>query len=274
MPFASPKKRRKLEQRISSVRSQLAKVKQTRDHYREQRDILREQRKVAFSPRLLLAQPLSGLGIEIGALHNPQPLPPWAEARFVDFNTREQNIVKYHGHEEVDPDKIVETHHLGDGEKLEMLEAESQDFVIANHMLEHCKNPILTIENFLRVTRPGGRIFLSVPDKRFTFDWQRPITPFSHILEDYKNNIQIEPLETYQEWQKLVRPKAIAQKMFENQSNIHFHTWTQTEIMEMYFRIQTDLHFPVIIESMISHGNETCAMLRKGRINDETGFAS
>lgn len=268
MPFTTSKKRKELEQHISSTREKLDKIKQTRDRYRKERNELRQIQKAISNPRLLLAQSLSGTGIEIGALHNPQLLPSAAEARYVDFYTREQNISYYQGDEEVDPEKIVETHYVGDGEKLEMIEDESQDFVIANHMLEHCKNPILTIKNFIRVTRPGGRLFLSVPDKRFTFDWQRPITPFSHILTDYTNSIEIEPLETYQEWQNLVAPHADAQQMFEDQGNIHFHVWTQTEIMEMYFRMQSDLNFPLIVEKMISHGNETCVVIRKDNIEN------
>ena len=72
---------------------------------------------------------------------------------------------------ELDELPLVEIDDVGDdGERLQTIEAQSQDFVIANHLLEHTEDPISTIRNWLRVLRPGGVIYMAVPDKRHTFD--------------------------------------------------------------------------------------------------------
>lgn len=44
----------------------------------------------------------------------------------------------------------------------------SQDIVIARHILEHCLDSVTTIKNWKKVIRPGGKLILAVPDERVT----------------------------------------------------------------------------------------------------------
>jgi predicted SAM-dependent methyltransferase len=46
----------------------------------------------------------------------------------------------------------------------------SQDFIIANHVFEHLDNPLKALIEWHRVLKGGGILFLTVPDKRRTFD--------------------------------------------------------------------------------------------------------
>lgn len=214
--------------------------------------------------RPLLAQCLQGEGIEIGALHHPLPVPDGVKVRYVDRNTREENIKE---HPELDAAKIVETHFVGNGEKLEMIPDASQDFVIANHMLEHCINPIGTIEQFVRVLRFGGNLFVSLPDKRYTFDVLRPVTPFSNPAEDYRTDRRVEPLETYVEFCKCALDQD-GQIPYERQDNIHFHSWTQSEILELLIECRRSFHMPLEIVFAARNGIELIVVLRK-EIPDE-----
>ena len=59
---------------------------------------------------------------------------------------------------------------IDNGETLQTLPDARQDFVVANHFLEHCQDPIGTIVNHFRVLKPGGVLFMAVPDKRWSFD--------------------------------------------------------------------------------------------------------
>ena len=65
---------------------------------------------------------------------------------------------------------LVKVDVIDDGEKLSTFEPGSQDFIIANHFLEHTQDPIGTMARFLEVLRPRGILFMAVPDKRYTFD--------------------------------------------------------------------------------------------------------
>lgn len=63
------------------------------------------------------------------------------------------------------------------------------DFIISSHCLEHCANTLKTVEEWLRVIKKGGVLLFVLPDKRYTFDHNRSVTKFSHLLEDYANKI-------------------------------------------------------------------------------------
>lgn len=209
--------------------------------------------------RHLFANVLQGEGIEIGALHHPLPVPNGVRVRYVDYKTREQNILI---HPELDAAKIVETDFVCDGEKLEIVGDESQDFVIANHMVEHCINPLGTIQQFLRVLRPGGLLFIALPDKRYTFDVLRPVTPFSNPAEDFRNNRRVEPLEMYHEFENAVNDRD-GQETFDKQANIHFHAWTQGEILELFIEARRTFNLPLEIELAGRNGIEFIVLLRK-----------
>lgn len=66
---------------------------------------------------------------------------------------------------------------------------ENYDFLIASHCLEHCANTLKTVKEWHRVVKKGGAILLILPDKRYTFDHNRPVTTFEHLKDDLKNEI-------------------------------------------------------------------------------------
>jgi SAM-dependent methyltransferase len=72
---------------------------------------------------------------------------------------------------------------------LNRIPSEKYDFIISSHCLEHCANTLKTVNEWLRVVKKGGVILLVLPDKRYTFDRNRSLTKFSHLLEDYTNEV-------------------------------------------------------------------------------------
>jgi len=113
------------------------------------------------------------------------------------------------GHEEREKRGRAETiaDVLDDGESLSTIEPASQDFIVANHFLEHCENPIGTIENHLGKLRPGGILFYAVPDKRFTFDYPRDVTPLEHMISDYEHGPEGSRSEHFDDWARLTYEK-------------------------------------------------------------------
>ena len=126
---------------------------------------------------------LRGTGLEIGALQHPLEVPPGVTVRYVDYVTREENIRRY---PHLDESRIVTTDHIDDGFTLTTIPPDSQDFVIANHLLEHTPNPLQTLLNWSRVLKKGGILFITLPNGSRNFDQGRGITPLEHILEDYE----------------------------------------------------------------------------------------
>jgi SAM-dependent methyltransferase len=72
---------------------------------------------------------------------------------------------------------------------LKEVPSEKYDFLISSHCLEHCANALKTVAEWLRVVKKGGAILLVLPDKNFTFDHNRYVTTFDHLLEDLNHNI-------------------------------------------------------------------------------------
>jgi len=76
---------------------------------------------------------------------------------------------------------------------------ESYDFVLSCHSLEHVANPLKAIEEWKRVLKPNGYLVIVLPDKRFTFDINRPYTTMTHLLDDYKKHIGEEDTTHFEE---------------------------------------------------------------------------
>ena len=144
---------------------------------------------------------LFGEGLEIGPLHQPLQMPPRARVRYVDRMTTDQLRSEY---PELAGWKLTEVDVVDDGETLATIADGSQDFIVANHFLEHCENPIGTIETHLRKLRPGGVLFYAVPDKRFTFDFRRPVTPLAEMVADYEQGPERSRQQHYLEWSRFV----------------------------------------------------------------------
>jgi hypothetical protein len=91
---------------------------------------------------------LRGEGIEIGALHQPLHVPASARVKYVDRMTASELRRQY---EELADAAFVETDIVDNGEQLTTIGDDTQDFVIANHFIEHCQNPIQAFQNLSRI---------------------------------------------------------------------------------------------------------------------------
>lgn len=61
----------------------------------------------------------------------------------------------------------------------------SLDYVASSHVLERVANPVAAFAEWYRVLRPGGIIYLVVPNRLATWDHTRALTPVDHMLDDY-----------------------------------------------------------------------------------------
>src|SRR5690349_5671213 len=87
--------------------------------------------------RAVAAAFLRGEGIEIGALHHPLIVPRNVKVKYVD-RMKVADLRRHYP--ELVNQPLVETEIVDDGETLGTLADQTQDFVIANHFLEHCQN--------------------------------------------------------------------------------------------------------------------------------------
>jgi GT2 family glycosyltransferase/SAM-dependent methyltransferase len=207
---------------------------------------------------------LEGSGIEVGALHSPIRVDPSVNVRYVDRMTVAELRRQY---PELEPYPLIEPDIIDNGEHLETIEAGSQDFVIASHFLEHCQDPIGTVKAMLRVVRPGGVLYLAVPDKRYTFDRNRPVTTLEHLIRDHEEGPAWSKVAHFEEWATMAEDVNIrgrsAQELIDFDYSIHFHVWTQAEVLELFSAMRTRFGMPFDVETIVKNGIEVIVILRK-----------
>jgi SAM-dependent methyltransferase len=206
---------------------------------------------------------LSGIGIEIGALDRPLTLPRQAKAYYVDRLPPEQLRVHYPGRSH----KRLHVSIVGDGEQLAFIRDGALDFLVANHLIEHCEDPIATLETFAKKLRTGGTIFMAVPDMRRTFDRHRDETAWEHLLDDHTQGSKKSRYQHYQEWSSKVRgltgeaAEQLAAQLSDVRYSIHFHCWTQKGFTDFVERIGQIA--PLSLLEMRSWRNENIFILTK-----------
>lgn len=138
------------------------------------------------SPReWLAAQYLKGQGIEIGAKSLPLKVPRGVKVKYLDHLNEKGLAKKYPS---VPTKDLVNVDIVDDGERLGRVKDNSQDFIIANHFVEHTLDPIQTIENMYSKLKPNGILYIALPDKRLTFDKPRRLTSYHHLLAQRHKN--------------------------------------------------------------------------------------
>jgi SAM-dependent methyltransferase len=209
---------------------------------------------------------LRGSGVEIGALQRKLQLPSGCSIRYIDRMLLADLFEHY---PEMRQYPLQAPDLVDNGEQLATIAESSLDFLVANHFFEHSENPIKTMKNFLRVLKPHGILFMAVPDKRYTFDSQRPSTNFATIRAAYQSGVRPDRTHLYREWVELAEmntgPESesrIAALLQENYS-IHFNVWSADELLSFLLQARQEFALPFNISSVVCSDNETIVLLER-----------
>jgi SAM-dependent methyltransferase len=125
---------------------------------------------------------LRGRGIECGALQKPLRVRRGTRVVYVDRLTRPQARQHY---PELAKMRLTSPHVVGEVERLPVGDRRL-DFYIGNHLLEHARDALGGLEEMLRVVRPGGVVYVSIPDGGNPLDRHRAVTALAHHLADHE----------------------------------------------------------------------------------------
>lgn len=210
----------------------------------------------AYIVRLCLSKKyIRGSGLEIGALHNPLRLFNGANVLYVDRKTVDELRSDYPVFKD---SSLVDIDIIDDGERLDTIEDSSVDFVIANHFLEHCEDPIMTVETFIRVLRSGGILFLAVPDKRYTFDKDRSLTNLEHLIADHRFGPVISREDHFKEFEECVAHGSVKRDY-----SIHYHVWTDKEIVELLLYLRCEKGLRISTQEVVKTRLENIFVVKK-----------
>jgi predicted SAM-dependent methyltransferase len=170
---------------------------------------------------------------------------------------------------ELNDEPLVPVDLIDNGEELANVADASQDFLIANHFLEHTQDPIATLQNHLRVLRPGGHLYLAVPLRDASFDARRPVTSIEHLLRDHREGPEGSLEQHYEEWATLVEGSAhgqLADRVADLRArdySIHFHVWDERALLELIAYLQSELHLPFRLKRVHRNHYELIVILQK-----------
>lgn len=128
-------------------------------------------------------------GLEIGAFNNPIVKKEDGCIRYVDYETTEELLAKTKssGWDARSIEKIVNVDFVWGEKSLKEITAGDgpYDYAVASHVVEHVPDLIGWLREIHSVLKPEGILCLAIPDKRFTFDYNRRTTKISDIIDAY-----------------------------------------------------------------------------------------
>ena len=129
----------------------------------------------------------TGWGIEIGPSYGPvAPKRHGYNVHVIDHLNREQLIKKYEDFS-VDTNNIEEVDFVWQGETYKELTGKERhyDWIIASHVIEHTPDLIGFLVQCDEVLKEDGVLSLAVPDKRYCFDYFRPVTGVAKVIDNH-----------------------------------------------------------------------------------------
>jgi SAM-dependent methyltransferase len=137
------------------------------------------------------------------------------------------------------------------------------DYVASSHVLQYAANPVAALAECHRVLKPGGILYLVVPDRRFTCDHTRALTPVQHMIDDFVHGTTASDATHIQEYVydadwSLFRPSAAPFDRIDRQAelaaamratvergeniNIRFHTFEPASLLELLAAMRARPH--------------------------------
>ena len=118
------------------------------------------------------------------------------------------------------------------------------DFILSAHCLEHCPDTIKVLREWIRISKPGGKLFIVLPHGERTFDRGRELTSLEHHISDYENRVDHLDKTHWGEFEQysipqfdhLWKPEAQNEDGSWNfpwivqNGHLHYHVWTEVEL--------------------------------------------
>jgi len=133
-------------------------------------------------------------GIEIGPYHNP--LAP----RRLGFNSLAVDVFDTeHLRRRAEADPNIPRDHLAHVEEVDLVGSavdiadlvrdrfgeDRFDYVLSSHNFEHLPDPIRFLQSCEQILKPGAVLTMAIPDRRYCFDFYRPVTELSEWLDAF-----------------------------------------------------------------------------------------
>ena len=125
--------------------------------------------------------------MEIGPLQNPFLKKEEYNVYYSDIKDTDGVINTWKNASGVDETKIVSIDYVIKKTYLDAVGEKRFGAVFSSHVIEHTFDIITHLKEISEILETEGRYVLCIPDKRFTFDYFREVTPFRDAYDVYLN---------------------------------------------------------------------------------------
>jgi len=122
--------------------------------------------------------------LEIGPLDKPLFHKDEFNVKYIDYFSVDQLKNHIRQNKNRNLDNIVELDYVLQGKKITETVEEEFDVVVASHVIEHVPNLFGWFRDIESILTENGELFLVIPDKRYTFDIDRPPTSLGQLIEN------------------------------------------------------------------------------------------
>ncbi len=200
-----------------------------------------------------------GIGLEIGPLFRPIIEKTNYNVSYADHMTTEGLKEKYRYDPRVDIERICNVDFdLSKFTLPELISKHSLDYVVAAHVIEHIPDVVSWLQTLAVLLKDTGSLFLSIPDKRFCFDFSRKLTTAEDLIFSYNEKRQkptqaqvrdhfenLQHISCFLSWsipwvyslrspKSYYTPAEVKQAVIYSQSNysdVHCWTWTSSSFL-------------------------------------------
>lgn len=134
---------------------------------------------------------VAGRILEIGAFDNPTFRRELGdEVEYLDFFSRAELVKVHRDNPRRNPSAAVEVDHVVKGADFAAKLAPGFACVVANHVVEHVPDLIFWFAQIEALLADDGVLFLAVPDRRYTFDYFRPVSLATQMIRAHADRLQ------------------------------------------------------------------------------------
>ena len=129
-------------------------------------------------------------GLEIGPLDKPLLPKAKYDVKYLDVFPVETLVARCKPNPNRNENQIVPLDYvIGDSSISEVVDQQF-DYVVASHVIEHLPNLFGWLRDLAKILSTNGKLFLVVPDRRFTFDMKRPQSSLGELIENDRNQLK------------------------------------------------------------------------------------